>query len=311
MVGAGPGPPTFSAYVFITAACRAIRAGVAMRGIVRTTPSSPDPRPMHSGPRSPRTALFRAFARFGAGLACALACVGAAWAGAPQEGPQHIPSPDWRDQVLYLLMIDRFANGDRANDDQHAGEFDPRDGAKWSGGDLRGVRDHIPYIKALGASGVWITPPVANQWWSPRAHYGGYHGYWATDFAAVDAHFGTLDDYRALSRALHGAGMYLVQDVVVNHTANFFGYDPAAYDPADPSKGLAFVRDTQGHTAPTQSPFDRNDPRDPVQRREAIYHWTPDIRDFADDTQRLDWQLAGLDDLDTENPEVRRALRTS
>lgn len=265
---------------------------------------------MHSGPRSPRTAQFRAFARLGAWLACTLGSAGSALAAAPQEGPQHIPSPDWRDQVLYLLMIDRFANGDRANDDQHAGEFDPGDGAKWSGGDLRGVRDRIPYIKALGASGVWITPPVANQWWSPRAHYGGYHGYWATDFSKVDAHFGTLADYQALARALHGEQMVLVQDIVVNHTADFFRYEDVP-DAADPARGLSFVRDTQGQGAPTQTPFDRNDPRDPAQRAQAIYHWTPDIRDFGSDTQRLTWQLAGLDDIDTESPEVRRAFRAT
>ena len=125
----------------------------------------------------------------------------------PTEGPQHVPSPDWRDQIIYFLMIDRFDDGDRANNDQRAGEFDPADGAKYSGGDLRGVRDRFDYIQALGATGVWITPPVANQWWNPRSHYGGYHGYWATDFSKVDAHFGTLADYQALvARACTASG---------------------------------------------------------------------------------------------------------
>jgi glycosidase len=228
-----------------------------------------------------------------------------------QEGALHVPSPDWRDQVVYFAMIDRFDDGDPSNDNQGADEYDPGNGAKYSGGDLRGLQRRIPYMRGLGATALWITPPVANLWWNPRAKYGGYHGYWATDFASVDAHFGTLEDYRALSRALHGAGMYLVQDVVVNHTADFFRYEPAARDPADPAKGLQFVRDTQGQGAPTQSPFDHNDPRDPVQRSKAIYHWTPNIIDFADDTQRLTWQLAGLDDLNTESPDVRRALRAS
>lgn len=241
--------------------------------------------------------------------ACLAACLagGAAHAG---DGALHVPSPDWRDQVIYFAMIDRFDDGDPSNNDQGASEYDPRDGARFSGGDLRGLQRRIPYLRGLGATALWITPPVANQWWNPRAKYGGYHGYWATDFASVDAHFGTLADYQALSQALHGAGMYLVQDVVVNHTADFFGYD-AVPDPADPAKGLHVVRDTQGRSAPTQAPFDRNDSRDPAQWREAIYHWTPNIVDFADDTQRLTWQLAGLDDLDTESPQVRRALRAS
>ena len=267
---------------------------------------------MHSGPHTPDTANRRRPAphRWPL-LACLLACACAsATQPTPLDGPQHVASPDWRDQILYFVMLDRFANGDRANDDQHAGEFDPANGAKWSGGDLHGLRARVPYIKAMGATGVWITPPVANQWWNPRSQYGGYHGYWATDFSAVDAHFGTLADYQALARTLHGQGMMLVQDIVVNHTADFFKYDAPA-DANDPAKGLSFVRDTQGHGAPTQAPFDHNDPRDPAQRAQSIYHWTPDIRDFGDDTQRLTWQLAGLDDIDTENAEARRALRAS
>lgn len=219
----------------------------------------------------------------------------------------HVPSPDWRDQVLYFVMIDRFDDGDPGNNDQGAGEFDPADGAKFSGGDLAGLARRLDYIAGLGVTGVWITPPVANQWWNQETSYGGYHGYWATDFKAVDPHFGALHDYRGLSRALHGAGMVLVQDVVVNHTANYFTY------PAGPAMDIAgdvrIDADSAGLTAPTQWPFSLNDPRIPAHREAGIYHWTPDIVDFTDRTQELTWQLAGLDDLATGNPVVRRALR--
>ncbi|MDI9237828.1 alpha-amylase family glycosyl hydrolase [Lysobacter sp. LF1] len=221
-------------------------------------------------------------------------------------GPLHVPSPDWRDQVVYFVMTDRFDDGEPRNNDQGAGEYDPRDNARWSGGDLRGVERRIGYIRDLGATAVWITPPVANQWWSERSHYGGYHGYWASDFAAVDAHYGTLEDYRRLSRRLHGAGMYLVQDVVVNHTGNYFTYD-GGWDPRDPA---AHFQRNAGN-APAQPPFDRNDAHDARQRAEGIYHWTPAIRDYADREQLLNFQLADLDDLNTENPQVRRALRRS
>jgi glycosidase len=227
-----------------------------------------------------------------------------------QAAPLHLPSPDWRDQVIYFLMLDRFDDGDSRNNDQHAGEYDPADPAKFSGGDLAGVTRRIGYIRGLGATAVWITPPVANQWWNPRVKYGGYHGYWASDFTRVDAHFGTLDDYKALSRALHGAGMYLVQDVVVNHTGDWIQYG-SQRDANDPARGFSLQRDTQGRTAPTQWPFSRNDARDPEQRAENIYHWTPAIVDFADPVQEKTWQLAGLDDINTENPVVRDALRDS
>lgn len=241
----------------------------------------------------------------GALLPCALL---AGSPGAASVGPLHVPSPDWRDQVVYFAMLDRFDDGDPGNDDQGAGEYDPADGARYSGGDLRGLARRLDYLQGLGATTVWITPPVANQWWDPATRYGGYHGYWASDFSKVDAHLGTLADYRALARALHGRGMYLVQDVVVNHVGNWFRY-PAPT--ADPAKGVVLLRDGRGATAPAQWPFSRNDPRDPAQRALGIYHWTPDIRDFADPVQERTWQLAGLDDLDTGNALVRRALRRS
>jgi glycosidase len=220
----------------------------------------------------------------------------------------HVSSPDWRDQVVYFLMIDRFDDGDPSNNDQGADEHDPADHRKFSGGDLRGITRRIDYIRGLGATAVWITPPVANQWWNERVRYGGYHGYWAEDFSVIDAHFGTLDDYRALSHALHTAGMYLVQDIVTNHTADFFDYGDD-WREGDPAHGFRRIADSRGRLAPSQSPFSMNDATDPAQRAAGIYHWTPDIRDYADPVQERTFQLSGLDDLATDNPVVRRALR--
>ncbi len=248
-------------------------------------------------------------------LSGAMAAVEAADAtGARSDEPDglmlHVPSPDWRDQVIYFLMIDRFDDGDPSNNDQDAGEYDPADHRKFSGGDLAGVTRRIDYIKGLGATAVWITPPVANQWWNERVRYGGYHGYWAEDFSSVDAHFGTLDDYRALSHALHSSGMYLVQDIVTNHTADFFDYgDDWRAD--DPAHGFRRIADSRGREAPSQWPFSMNDARDPAQREAGIYHWTPNIRDYADPVQETSFQMSGLDDLATGHPVVRKALRKS
>ncbi|MBF6025298.1 alpha-amylase family glycosyl hydrolase [Lysobacter niastensis] len=241
-------------------------------------------------------------------LASLFATAGTACAATP--GPLHVPSPDWRDQVIYFVMTDRFADGDPRNNDQGAGEYDPSSNAKYNGGDLRGVEQRLDYIRGLGVTAVWVTPPVANEWWSTRSQYGGYHGYWAENLMAVDAHNGSLDDYRSLSRSLHGRGMYLVQDVVVNHMGNYFTYD-GGWSADDPAAHFRLNADSRGRTAPTQSPFDRNDARDPAQRTEAIYHWTPAITDYNDPRQVHDYQLADLDDLNTENPRVREALRRS
>ncbi|MGQ4660898.1 alpha-amylase family glycosyl hydrolase [Lysobacter sp. F6437] len=245
-------------------------------------------------------------------LALVAATAGVAAQAAPtQPGALHVPSPDWRDQVIYFLMIDRFDDAQLGNNDQGVDEYDPTDPSHYSGGDIQGITRRLDYIKSLGATAVWITPPVANQWWNPRGSYSGYHGYWASDFGAVDAHYGTLADYQALSRALHGRGMYLVQDVVVNHVADYLDCKPGDDGALDPGRDCSVRADARGRTAPVQSPFDRNDARNPEQRAEAIYHWTPEIIDFTERRQELDFALAGLDDLDTENPNVRDALRAS
>jgi len=228
----------------------------------------------------------------------------------PGEAALHVPSPDWRDQVIYFLMTDRFENGDPANDDQHAGEFDPADGAKYNGGDLRGVERRLDYIRGLGATAIWMTPPVANLWWNTVANYGGYHGYWAENFMAVDAHLGNLADYQRLSKAIHGAGMYLVQDIVLNHTGSYFDYD-GPWRAEDPLANFKLVPDSLGHAAPSQWPFSLNDVRNPEHRAAGIYHWTPAITDYNDQVQVDSYQMAGLDDLASENPLVRQALRKS
>ena len=230
---------------------------------------------------------------------------------APPKLKLHVPSPDWRDQIIYFLMTDRFEDGNPQNNDQGAGEFDPKQSARYSGGDLAGVQKRLNYIQGLGATAVWITPPVANQWWN--GSYGGYHGYWASDFKRVDPHVGTLKDYQKLSDALHRRGMYLVQDIVLNHTGDFFSYKNAAPESTekDPTQGYALNAQSVPMKAPLQKPFNQNDPRNPEHRKAGIYHWTPDVVNYNDRLQELNYQMAGLDDLNSENSLVRRALRDS
>ncbi len=222
----------------------------------------------------------------------------------------HVPSPDWRDQVLYFVMTDRFADGDLGNNDQGAGEYRAGDNSRYQGGDLAGLVQRLGYIRGLGVSGLWITPPVANQWLDPTGVSAGYHGYWAQHFMQVDPHLGSLDDYRRLSDALHRRDMTLVQDIVLNHTGNYFGYG-AEWSAADPTREYRAYTATPPAPRPTQPPFHLNDPRDPAARQAGIYHWTPDVRDYNDAAQEQSFQMSGLDDLATGNPAVRRALRRS
>ncbi len=244
------------------------------------------------------------------GVVAALAAASAGQALASPDGPLHVPSPDWRDQVIYFVLTDRFDDGDPSNNDQHAGEFAAADPVRYNGGDFKGLERRLDYVRGLGATALWVTPPVANLWWDKQANHAGYHGYWAEDFSAVDAHLGKLADYQQLSRTLHGAGMYLVQDIVLNHTGNWFDYQ-GGWKADDPTAFFQLLPDSRGHTAPSQWPFSQNDPRDPAQRAAGIYHWTPNVRDFRDATQLHDFQMSGLDDLNSENPVVLKALRKS
>lgn len=123
------------------------------------------------------------------------------------EQPRGFSSHD----AMYLIMTDRFADGDPSNNRQPGMPYDRSDPQSWHGGDLRGIQQHLDYIKDLGVSTVWITPVYQNR--EPDS----YHGYGATDMYSVDDHFGTLADLTSLADDLHARGMKLVLDIVPNH----------------------------------------------------------------------------------------------
>lgn len=108
-------------------------------------------------------------------------------------------SPVWEDQIIYFIMIDRFANGDTSNDVLTESGIDSGYvNSKYNGGDIQGLINQLDYIAELGVTAIWVTPPVANQWWDGLVDYGGYHGYWARDFKNVDEHFGDIELYKNL-----------------------------------------------------------------------------------------------------------------
>ena len=223
----------------------------------------------------------------------------------------HVPSPDWRDQMVYMIMVDRFNDGDPTNNDLGFGEYDPTNPNRFHGGDLRGIEAKLDYLQALGVTAIWITPPVANQTMSSVYDMAGWHGYWAVDFKTVDPHLGTLDDYRALSHALHCRGMYLLQDIVTNHLGIFFGYE-GEYDPEDTAKNFVLFEDPDGlPPAPTMAPFHMIDRRNPEHAAADIYHWTPAIEDYRDAHQENFYQLGDLADINTENEQVIDVLKSA
>jgi glycosidase len=218
----------------------------------------------------------------------------------------HVSSPAWEDQILYFIVTDRFMDGDTSNNDQGEGEYRPGDERFWNGGDLQGITQKIDYIKKLGPTGIWITPPVANQWRNPQHTGTGNHGYWASSFIEVDKHYGTLEDYKQLSASLHKNGMYLVQDVVCNHLGDFHTY-AGPYNPDDITENFKVHNVPQ----PTQYPFNHNNALDSGDREMAIYHFAPTFHDHSDTIKKRLYQFADLDDLNTANPVVRDVLRSS
>jgi len=117
--------------------------------------------------------------------------------------------------LIYLVMPDRFSNGDPSND-RIAGMKDQslnRDSMyQRHGGDIKGLMDHLDYIKDLGATAIWCTPMIENDMSSAS-----YHGYAATDFYRIDPRFGTNALYRAFVEKAHKMGLKMIKDVVHNH----------------------------------------------------------------------------------------------
>ena len=153
-------------------------------------------------------------ARVAAALLCLTAC-----------GPEPAPPrrTDWRDRVIYQLVTDRFANGDPTNDAADGVAPVPGDLTRAQGGDFRGIGEHLDYIEHLGGSAIWISPIVANV---PRTEVGdGYHGYWASDFTAINPRFGTLEELQALVAEAHRRDIAVIVDVVPNHAGRVFSYD--------------------------------------------------------------------------------------
>ncbi len=125
--------------------------------------------------------------------------------------------------VIYLLMPDRFANGDTTNDNVK-GMLEKADRANPNGrhgGDIKGIENHLDYIKNLGATAVWINPLLENN-----LPVYSYHGYAMTDFYNVDPRFGSNNDYINLVQEAHGKGLKVIQDMVFNHCGtNYFWKD--------------------------------------------------------------------------------------
>jgi glycosidase len=193
---------------------------------------------------------------------------------------------------IYLLMPDRFSNGDATNDivpGYRDNRCDRDDKFSRHGGDFRGIENHLDYFNQLGVTTLWLTPVVENdmprmtEWGNQVA---GYHGYWFTDHYNIDKRFGGNDGYKNFCNRLHERGFKVIQDAVYNHVGNhhWFALDPPMKD---------WFNTSQGDKAPNH-------------REEVFYD--PYASQF-DKRQMLDgWFVPHLPDLNQRNPFVANFL---
>ncbi len=194
----------------------------------------------------------------------------------PREGRFQGFSPD---DVLYLAMPDRFANGDPSNDDPAArGLLDRGKTRYYHGGDFEGLIGRLPYLQDLGITALWLNPWYDNaNRLNEKETYDSlpitdYHGYGAVDFYAVDEHLGDLASLRRLVDAAHARGIKVIQDQVANHSGP---YHPWVEDSPTPTwfNGTAIA-----HLANTWQTWTLHDPRaTPELQKATLDGWFIDI----------------------------------
>ncbi|GAA1694258.1 hypothetical protein GCM10009830_47600 [Glycomyces endophyticus] len=244
----------------------------------------------------------------------------AALAQAPSDGAEQ----------FYFVMTDRFADGDASNNtgglDGAAAEtgYDPTRRMFYQGGDLAGVEQQLDYIEGLGTTAIWLTPVVVNQpvqvseTWTGA----GYHGYWGTDFTAVDPHLGDDAELQSLIGAAHDRGIEIYLDVVVNHTADVIesaedaaGYMSKEDSPYTDAEGRAFEDANYAESGEFPAVTAEGAPYTPVLEAgeedakspewlndPTMYHNRGDSTYTGESSTYGDF--SGLDDLWTERPEV-------
>ncbi|HLL70425.1 MAG TPA: alpha-amylase family glycosyl hydrolase [Pyrinomonadaceae bacterium] len=197
------------------------------------------------------------------------------------------------DDVLYLIMPDRFANGDASNDIPRGAPpaaTDRRNPRAFHGGDLRGIINRLPYLKELGVTALWLNPwydnwngvKTCDKPWCPNTYYHGYH---AIDYYAVEDRFGDMKTLRELVERAHAVGIKVVQDQVANHVGSQHPWV------TDPPLDNWFHGTLTNHT---QNPF----------RADLLL--SPHASDAARRPTLDGWFSDDLPDMNQDEPEVAR-----
>jgi glycosidase len=207
---------------------------------------------------------------------------------------QSVSNEFWQAQSIYQIITDRFFDGNSANNNLE-GTYNPSGsgGTAVHGGDFRGIEQKLDYIKALGATAIWISPVVLNA-------NGEFHGYAARDFYSVAPHWGTLADLQHMIQAAHDRGLLVIDDIVVNHGGDLVYSTDSGYG--------NFVAPPGGYTLSYRSskqfaaPFNTNALNPTLA---TLFHNNGAIQDYSVSNQVVLGELAGLDDFRTESAYVR------
>ncbi len=219
------------------------------------------------------------------------------------------PSPlDWRDAFIYFLLVDRFDDGNQnpppCDPDAVSTGRDPAAGGVFQGGNLRGVMRRLDYIKGLGANAVWLSPVFKNR----VEQNDSYHGYGIQDFLDVDPRFGTREDLKNLVKKAHDLGMYVILDIVLNHTGDNWAY------PGDVP--YYFWRDAPGpfpfgfwRKVSSGAGLEQNDAVWPRELQDPnCYKRRGQIRNWSDPVEALNGDFFSLKELDLTRPFVLDTL---
>ncbi len=231
----------------------------------------------------------------------------------------HYLTRDIRNEVFYFVMPDRFANGDSSNDNgsktilESQGGFDPSSKSHYHGGDIIGLKEQLPYLQEMGITSIWMTPIMRNQ--AMQGDDAGYHGYWVLDFTEIDPHLGSNQDLKDLINAAHALNIKVFFDIITNHTADVIKFKEChgenGNEQLGQSKGLCDYKSKQQiASGDVYTPFVL-----PGREDIKIPQWLNDPK-FYHNQGDSTWQgesathgdFAGLDDIDTDNPEVLAGL---
>jgi alpha-amylase len=216
---------------------------------------------------------------------------------------QSVSNGLWQAQSIYQIITDRFFDGDPSNNNAD-GNYDPsgHSGTSVHGGDFKGIEQKLDYIKALGATAIWISPVVVNA-------NGEFHGYSGRDFYNVDPHWGNLAALQHMIQAAHARGLLVIDDIVVNHGGDLIYSTNSGYGNflAPPSGYLLKYRNSSKTFA---APFDTFNFIYHASNNALtnLFHNNGTIQNFNDSTQVELGELSGLDDFRTESSYVRTQM---